>query len=396
MDSLNTLLKSAYASAKKGDYQAAFEEFKIVLSHNPHHVGALFGAAACQYRMSNPALALEFLDRLLKVHPTHPEGVKLYREIQEGGLSSPGVGVAGKTPFAPESDFVDPFGTGLDRQNRSVEIIPEWKSPGRDAPGTLELFREGRTTCLGSLRIGRAYLDAWRFYRANFRKVYLATWVCLLVWVLLWIPFSLWFLQVLREGFIMRIVGLIGGLFLYPTAGLLSCYCFRLRTQDEVPLSQIYYFLAYYPGILFSLGWTLLPIPLGISSLYGCLRVIEMFTDVPLASVAYPHLGKVGIIALAYLWCRCWFLHQSAYSNLDDHPLTVLGRAYHATRWQHIRLLFFIAFQTLFLIVGTLLFGLGIGWVHAAQTEAFLQTQREPQFEPELEDIGFIPKQRTD
>ncbi len=389
MDPLKSLLNSAFASAREGAYPAALDTFKIVLSHNPHHAGALFGAAGCHYRMSNKDAALEFLQRLLKVNPSHPEGLKLLREIRTGEIG-PKVGPADEDILNPEMGFIDPFGTGLDKQNREIEIIPEWQAPGRDIPGIGEAFREGMSTCQSKFQIGKVYRDAWRFSRENFRTLYFASLFSLFVWVSVWAPFIYWLFESWGEGKVIAFSRIGATILLLPTTGLLSFYAFQIRNDNNLPLVQSQLFLNHYPGVLFSLGWLLLPVFLAVSLLYGFAFLAGFFVDYSLGAWVYAYSLEIAIVMIVYLGFRCWFLHQSAYTQVEDHPLTILGRAYYATRGQHIRLFFFIVLQTIFFIGGTLLLGLGIPLVHAAQTEAFLQTQSTEKMKSEK--IGFIPK----
>ncbi|MCA9436789.1 MAG: hypothetical protein KC978_13480, partial [Candidatus Omnitrophica bacterium] len=59
---------------------------------------------------------------------------------------------------------------------------------------------------------------------------------------------------------------------------------------------------------------------------------------------------------------------------------------------QQFRLLIFTVLQTLLLILGLFFLGLGLPWVHLAQTEAFLETQRQKEGEAARDGIGFEPK----
>jgi hypothetical protein len=319
--------------------------------------------------------------------------VKLLNQIRVEDLAKRGLGEFKEDPLNPEYSSIDPFGTGLDKKNREFEIIPEWRSPGREIPSIRETILEGKGAYTSSFRLGAVYRESWNFYRRNFRRLYLGGWLTLFVGFGVFAPFAPWLFQSFREGTLLTPTRILFLILFYPMTGLFSSYCFRFRRDPNLPLTQIVHFAGYYPCILFCLGWMLLILPLLLSLIYALAFLGQLFIDFPLAEWVYKHLAIIAGGVLFYLWWRCWFLHQAVYDNPDLHPLTILGRAYFATSGQLFRLLVFSVFQTGILVIGTLLFGLGIPWVHLAQTEALRQIQGGQEKEPN--EIGFVPRERT-
>ncbi|MCB9767162.1 MAG: tetratricopeptide repeat protein [Candidatus Omnitrophica bacterium] len=392
MDPLKTLLNSAYARAKKGEYKSALEEFKVLLSHNPNHAGGLFGIAACHYRMGNVEEAQTFLERLLRVSPQHPEGRRLLKELQMEGLDSQGVAPVREDPLNPEYSMMDPFGTGLTKKNREIEVIPEWQSPGRDIPSIRETILEGKGSGASPFHIGRVYGDSWRFYRQNFKRLFWGGLICLFVGLGLLAPFIPWFVSDLKEGALLSPGRVLLLAFLYPATGLYSAFCFRLKEDAEISFGEIPQFAKFYPGILFCHFWMLIFAVIFMSLLYGVCFLIGILTGWPIVSWIFANVPVFVGGCLFYVWWRCWFLNQAVYLDANLHPLTILGRAFFSTSGQQFRLLIFTVLQTLLLILGLFFLGLGLPWVHLAQTEAFLETQRQKEGEAARDGIGFEPK----
>lgn len=390
MEPLRTLINSGYSRARRGEYHAASEDFRTVLSHDPNHVGALYGMAACLHRMGEDEAAAEHLHHLLRIHPQHPQAARLLNEIQDLKLDEKGFRGPTEDPLNSDRGAYDPFGTGLDKRSREFEILDEWKLPGRDAPGIGETLLEGKGTHSGVFSIGRSYSGAFRLLRTHFRILLLGAWLSLFVWAGIIAPYAASILDWFGRGGPLSPVRLLAILLALPLLGFYSGFCFRLRVEGEASFLDIPRFVRYYPNLLFCLGWLLAPALIAAPVIYTLSWFIGLFLEFPLADRVYENLFWMGASGTVYLWWRCWFIHQVVYHTPDLHPLTQLGRAYYASSGQQIRLAAFTLTQTVFLLLGLLTLGLLFPIPNAAQNEAYLQVLEES--EESGEGIGFRPK----
>ena len=381
MSKLLTLVNSAYETAKRGDHRRALEEFELILSHDPNHPDALYGAAACSYRLGKHEQALGLLDRLLWRQPGNPAARQLKARVQGEAMLKSSQSSERHSQLA-EARPQSPFSL---EDRLKEDVIEAWNALDVRIPSAGARFREGKIEQTRVLNSERAFSEAWRFYRANFKRLVLAGWLALgikgLYLLFLAAGLSI-FLEAFRgmwglQIFFGAIFGALGFWFGYPLLGLLPYYCYRLKREGPLPLRAQFLFIEKYPAMLFSLQWVHAPL---VATIGGIL-----FGDL---TGAYDWLGSIfeggwGYYLLLfllglqfYLMIRCWFFNLVFISG-DFHPITGASRSYYLTGGNAWRV-FTLAVAQIFLLPFALApLGVGIGFLAMTQVETFEQLDRK-------------------
>ena len=178
MTELRTLIESAYNTAKQGYYKDALEEFRFILKSESESRDALYGAAACAFRLAQNDLAEDYAARLLKKSPQDAQTLALRERILASGFASEEEKSKTLVQRMLEEDE-DPFGVGTDK--KVSEVIPEWTPLDVRVPNFWDLLDYGKTLQPGRLKILSVYGEAARLYRSGFKRLVWAGWVSLLV-----------------------------------------------------------------------------------------------------------------------------------------------------------------------------------------------------------------------
>jgi len=381
MTQLRTLIDSAYNTAKQGYYKDALDEFRLILNHDPEQREALYGAAACAFRLGQNDLAEDLVSRLLKKFPKDFQALTLRERIAASGF----VDAEEKSEDIIQrlrDQTEDPFGVGSDK--KLTEIIPEWRTLDVRQPTFWNLLDYGKDLNWGRLRIFSAYAEAARLYWAGFKHLVLAGWVALLV-LLLFVGIVFAALAGLLETFhSMKAVGealalllgyFLSGLF-YPLLGIHTLFCYRWKRNPDTPVLSQFQYVEKYPYVLTSTLWIILPaLVLGAFVGVGALIVpqtVDAFLPPRNTNDVIVFLFLLGQF---YLYARCWFINVVLIDR-EMRPLEAVSKAYYMSGKQRIRFLLFVALQILLFPLAVLPLGIGFPFLCLAQVAAFDQLNR--------------------
>jgi hypothetical protein len=381
MTQLRTLIASAYHTAKQGYYHDALDEFRLILNHDPGQKEALYGAAACAFRLNRTDLAEDFIDRLLENFPNDAQALELRERIDASGFAQ---------AEEKSKDIVqrlreqteDPFGVGADK--KLTEVIPEWRTLDVRPPSFMDLMEYGKTVRPGELRIFAAYGEAWRLYRSNFKRLVWAGWFSLFVQIgflaCALSLFSGWLVSLETRGPILRsltelIANVIAFAF-YPLLAVHTQFCYRWKRNPKLGAMDQLRFVEKYPYLLIGLPWLLGP---GIL-LWAFLQVGAL--GLPRSAEAFlpPKTANDAIVLLIlltqiYVFLRAWFIHI-VIEDEDLRPLAAVSKAYYLTRQQRTKTFLFVLIQTLLFPLAALPLGIGYPFLCLAQVTAFDQLNR--------------------
>jgi tetratricopeptide (TPR) repeat protein len=382
MSQLRTLVVAAFETAKRGYYRDALDEFRLILSHNPKHPDALYGAAACAYRLERYGEADGFVDDLLRLSPGDKRALTLKKQIVAGEFSE----TLERDPDAPLLDdepVEDPFGVG--GGNREHQVIEEWQSLDVRIPTTSDLIEEGKIDEVGRLRIFAAYRSAWQIYRREFRSLVVAGWIALFAKTAVLTFFlsaiagvTAYYRYFPRTILVFCILlSLVAFFIFYPLLGMHTYFCYRTKREGKVALGEGKLFFEKYPYILFSVQWLLAPlflIPFLVWVAYQ-FRLTDLLEGVT-GPIPFGDLMKgsllVGCAVQVYFLIRCWFLNVVL---IDENlrPVTAVSRAFYLTRGQLLKTAAFVFLQLLLTPLALLPLGIGYPFLTLAQVEAFDQ-----------------------
>jgi hypothetical protein len=360
MSDLRTLILSAYETARQGYYRDALDEFRLILEHDRKNVEALYGAAACSFRLGEYEACLALVDRALRLHPRHSGALRLKEEARMKRLAEASAPTRVEAFHQPAAE-PDAFGTGVTEARN--EVIPEWAPVLFEKPSFSDMIREGEKIAPGRFRIWSVYRVAWRTYKSRFASLYLAGLISLLAEVgVVSILLAIWFLP-LECLWLCVLVGLT-------LAAMLPLYACSVLEEGKVPLKRLAVgFLEQWVHLLLANFWMLLPFEIGLLSVR--LGALEL-------SAALGALGRSTVFLGAFMFCqtvlgwRCWFLNLVA-GHATLRPVASVSKAFYGTKSQPVRVLIFMFLQLFLLPIGLLPAALGYPLVCLAQAEAYRQ-----------------------
>lgn len=387
MSELKTLVTAAYETARRGYYRDALDEFRLILSHDPKHPDALYGAAACAYRLERFGEADGYVDDLLRIDPGNRRAQTLKKQIVSGDFSE-SLEADPDAPLLDDEPVEDPFGVGGD--NKEHEVIEEWQTIDVHTPTTSELIGAGKVEDVGELRILTAYRNAWRTYRQEFRSLVIASWIALftkiavMTFFLSTIAGTISYYPYFPTTILVfcLLLGFIAFFCCYPLLGMHTYYCFRTKREGHVELKEGRLFFNTYPYILFSIQWLLTPIfliPFLVWVAYQ-FRLTDLIGNLTVP-ISFGNWMRgaflIGGAVQVYFYVRCWFLNVVL---IDENlrPVTAVSRAYHLTKGQLIQTFVFTVLQILLTPLALLPLGIGYPFLALAQVEAFDQLNVPP------------------
>ena len=382
MSELRTLVKAAFETAKRGYYRDALDEFRLILSHDPSHLDALYGAAACAYRLERYEDADGFIERLLRLSPGNQRALFLKKQITSAEFSEL-LEADSDGPLVEDEPVEDPF--GVEDGNGTHDVIEEWQPLDVHVPTAIDLIADGKIEEVGKLRIFSAYRNAWRLYRRDFRSLVVAGWVALFTKTALLTFFlsviagvTVYYRYFPRTILVFcTLLGLVAFFVFYPLFGMHTYYCYRVKREGPIALNEGKLFFEKYPYILFSLQWLFVPIfaipfLVWVAYQFRLTDLLEGVTGpVPFGGLMRGSL-LVGCVLQAYFLIRCWFLNVVL---IDEslRPVTAVSRAYYLTRGQLLKTVVFVFLQLLLMPLALLPFGIGYPFITLAQVEAYDQ-----------------------
>jgi tetratricopeptide (TPR) repeat protein len=378
MSDLRTLLSSAYDSAKQGYYRDALADFRAILEHNNRNVDALYGAAACSFRLEQSGECLAYLDRILRLQPGHPGAKRLLEEARRKEIEL-AIEPTREEPFHYPELPHDAFGTGAG--DGEIKEVSGWVMEFPEPPTFPGLVKSGEDIRTGQLRIGLAYRLAWGTYRSQRRRLYFAGLLSLLIQVgvncfLLTFLAPLfisgfgrpWFFLLVVFPFATPVASI--GLSLFSMSAL---YAHAVLREGRVPFQRMALaYLEQWVRLAAANFYAFGPLMGGLFASF-LLELRDHFGPGSLTRGPLFYATLVVLASQVFLLWRCWFVNLVAGLEKDVHPLSAVSKAYYGTRGQSYRVLLFAVLQCLFLPFCLISLGYWYPVLNLAQAEAYRQ-----------------------
>lgn len=374
MTQLRSLLGSAYETARRGYYSDARDEFDFILKHDPRSVEALYGMAACSYRLKEFGRSIDELERLLRIDPKHSEARALRDTVKRDELAEATSGHKTDVFHFPTLPR-EAFGEG-----DSKAVIPEWLPVGPKDVTLRELQDAEGTRLFGKLSIRKTFRTARKVYRRWRGSLYLASVLALVVQAGV-LSFLLRFLVpylLLAKSEFNVLLAALSTLVLLLILPINSFHAFQVLVEGTAQTSkrQSMILLERWPKMASAFFYANIPFLLMLIFWRGPRDVLAPLDSWGFREVLFLFLGIVQI----YFWIRCWFIAQI--SGLEGTGgLQAFLRAWYGTRGNVLRTTLFACLQVLLLPLALLPFAYGYPLLSLRQAEAYrsIYRQEEPE-----------------
>jgi hypothetical protein len=387
MSELRSLVQGAYEMARRGYYSDALDQFRLILSHDPKHSEALYGAAASAYRLDLFSEAAQHINLLVRLQPKNLRAQELRDKIHAAELG--GAPEEAEETWEEERIPVE-LRFGVLPNERLVGAVEGWNTLDVRVPGAEELFLQGKWENTGDLLPFRALRRAFNTARSLYWRYWGALLMGLMVWAvtLAFLTTSLISLYSFWP-FLFKVFLVVMGLLLFPMSGIFGFLAYRVQFPSDQGVRPLREFFEMYPSFLFILKRLLWPTLVGI--FFQITVYAFCFAGNPSPSrfsgFLWYLVPAATLLVQAYILCRCWFLNLVPIGRPEVEPVTLYGLAYRLTEGNGFAMVRFLVFEALLTVLSIATLGLLFPVLLAFQVEGF-RMLAEPESEPDKDSFS--------